>query len=290
MSNDSTVTATIDTMFIDNSTWMNQANWQTFFGSGLPTGVLVDSLTLSGTQYSGDFSLVSGKVDKGVAIINGILLNVSQSDTISYTPGYHDAFICLQINFSTGVGNIVKKENVIDDYSGELTTFWQNFIKDESFACTRTSTVYEIPLYYMGYGGTRDLRRFYYVNRPKDIAYTFDDNELAGDRIEIFGGTSYNLTIPMVFGESEVILYPSAVCSLEPSFITITNNNASAKKVYLPKGFFQYTGIDSWSEETPSSVTYKYKSLGAGDTMVLMIKNYGVEPDGSHARILVQEF
>ena len=74
------VISTMDnTAFFDNVTWLNQQNWQNYFGKTLPNGVIVNgSLKLSGTGYtlSGTMDITSSQnniiVGTGAVMANGL--------------------------------------------------------------------------------------------------------------------------------------------------------------------------------------------------------------------------
>ena len=291
MSSETPITATADAIFIDNQTWLSQSNWQSFFSSSTPSGVLIErGLTIAGTEFNRDFmphSVGSGnyELDGGTAYIKGIKITVGQSGSFSVSA--YDDFIVLRINFSSGEASIIQKTGLATDYypdsQADRNNFWQKFVASESFSCTRTSTVYEIPLWYFGAGGRYDLRRLYYVNRPDTINYSY-----IGSGVTLVGGVNYKITLPSDFTSARAIISPSLVNSEKPSTITVINNSYDSVNISLPLGRYNYFWASSWGQETVNGVTYIYKTLGVGEEMTFRLIPIGWEADGSKVNYIVQ--
>jgi hypothetical protein len=78
----------VNAAFFDNRTWLNQENWQNFFGGSLPSGVIVEGgLQADGQYYSNALALQAVNSSykafrPGKIIANGIYAEYNASTNI----------------------------------------------------------------------------------------------------------------------------------------------------------------------------------------------------------------
>lgn len=283
------------TAFFDNRTWLNQENWQAYFGGSLPSGVVVDGKLGTNGQYYTD-ALTMRTVNSsykafnpGTVIINGIFAKYSANTYIPVIKTSEvDRLIVARVYLLAGMVKIVGKTKIAQDNGYTTTVFAGMLLKDESLGCIRTDTYYEIPLCYEVYGANSyDLRRLYYLpskanpfltvayNGTSATAINPDMGVLYGQGyVNVYGGTNYDIQINSADTTNSLYIYPVPTCSEKPTVIYIKNNSNVDKQIRLPilhKGLtFSYEWIDNWDVEEGSG-SYKYRDLVAQDKIALIL-------------------
>ena len=302
------VISTMDnTAFFDNVTWLNQQNWQNYFGKTLPNGVIVNgSLKLSGTGYtlSGTMDITSSQnniiVGTGAVMANGLYAeNLLPVQTPHVTQAESTKFICVRFDLENANAKIVCKTNVVG--SGETL---QNVIRalnvNESYLCDRNTSVYEIPLAFESYNGDiLDLRRLIYA--PSGEKHYLDltsgkginNSVLPGvvrgqSHAQVFGGTTYYITIDSTDVNNNFILYPMFVSSTEPIIVCIKNSSGSIKNLTLSNSANGYTlnydWVDSWQTNTYGT----YTELVSGTSKILVLFPVKITMSGATFGVLTK--
>lgn len=157
-----TVIATGDNVkFIEGVTQMNQANWQEYFGSQLENRVIEGFNPGKSTD-------ATAVIYDGSVFVNGIYakLELEGGSKNIYVADNYDAFLCLRVYLNEEKVELVKKTVAVSE--SYIVVEIDRFISDESYQCTRNSTIYEIPLFYCGanyYKDGVDLRRYGNLNK-----------------------------------------------------------------------------------------------------------------------------
>ena len=159
-----TVIATGDNVkFIEGVTLMTQANWQEYFGKQFENRV-IDGFN-PGKPTDSVVTIYDGSV-----FVNGLYakLELEGGSKNIYVLDAYDAFICLRVYLNEEKVELVKKS--VATFSSEASIAYEidKFIADESYQCTRNSSIYEIPLFYCGasyYKDGVDLRRYGVQNK-----------------------------------------------------------------------------------------------------------------------------
>lgn len=283
------------TAFFDNRTWLNQENWQTYFGGSLPSGVVVDGkLGANGQYYNDSLSMrtvnASYKAfNPGTVIVNGIFAKYTANTYIPVIKSAEvDRLIVARVYLLAGMVKIVGKTKIAQDNGYSTTVFASMLLKNESLGCIRTDTYYEIPLCYEVYGANSyDLRRLYYLptkaNPFLEVAYNGSSAEAANPDagvlygqgfVNVYGGMNYDIQINSGDTTNSLYIYPVPSCSEKPTVIYIKNNSNVDKQIRLPilmKGLsFSYEWIDNWNVEEGSG-SYKYRDLVAQDKIALIL-------------------
>ena len=283
------------TAFFDNRTWLNQENWQTYFGGSLPSGVVVDGkLGANGQYYNDSLSMrtvnASYKAfNPGTVIVNGIFAKYTANTYIPVIKSAEvDRLIVARVYLLAGMVKIVGKTKIAQDNGYSTTVFASMLLKNESLGCIRTDTYYEIPLCYEVYGANSyDLRRLYYLptkaNPFLEVAYNGLSAEAANPDagvlygqgfVNVYGGMNYDIQINSGDTTNSLYIYPVPSCSEKPTVIYIKNNSNVDKQIRLPilmKGLsFSYEWVDNWSVEEGSG-SYKYRDLVAQDKIALIL-------------------
>ena len=305
---DESVISTMDnTAFFDNVTWLNQQNWQNYFGKTLPNGVIVDgSLKLSETGYtlSGTMDITTDEnniiIGSGAVMANGLYAENLLSVQIPHvTQAEATKFICVRFSLESANAKIICKTNVV----GSNDTV-QNVIRalnvDESYLCDRNPDVYEIPLAFESYNGsTLDLRRLVYAPSSEkhylDLTSGKGNNSTAVPGVvrgkshaQVFGGTTYFITIDSNDANSRFTLYPMFTNSTEPIIVCIQNNSGSTKDLTLSNsvnGFsISYEWIDSWQ----TSSYGKYTDFVSGSSKILVLFPAKITTSGASFGVLTK--
>ena len=287
--------------FFDNVTWLNQENWQSFFGGSLPTGVIVDGgLGASGQNYTdsliyefGGWGASYGHFAHGKIIANGIYAEYTGSDNIrglSQSDGTR--LFVARVYLLTGDVKIVGKAKIASDYGYSGAVFADMLLHDESLGCVRDDTYFEIPLAFEIYGGAvYDLRRLFYVsgslqpNLAVGITSGATSNGIrpdilfSTDFVRVYGGMNYDIDYDGT--ADHLFVYPVPALSPKPTTVSIKNSSDSALEVRLPMSNYldlalSYDWIENWDTEENSR--YKYKELVSGDKMTLILTPFKATP------------
>ena len=288
--NSAVASAMDNAAFFDNVTWLNQENWKNYFGKSLPNGVLVNgSLKLSENAYtlSGTMDVTTNAsgiiIGAGAVMANGFYAENLQPVQIPHTTQSEGTkFICVQFDLESANANIVCKTNVVG--SGDTI---QGIIRalnvDESYLCERTPIIYEIPLAFEAYGGNViDLRRLVYspsgekhyldLTSGKSTNGAVTPGVLRGrSHAQVYGGTTYFITIDSNDVDNNFVLYPVFASSTEPIIVCITNNSGTSKNLTLSNSVndfgLSYEWVDSWQ----SNAYGKYTDIVSGSSKILIL-------------------
>ena len=246
-----TVLSELGFIFKDRSTYLSQANWQTFFGNALPSGfdknIIYDSL--------GNFFIIGGvKV-----YIDGIQAATTENVQIDLPTEAENA--CLisfvydnqdnKVELVRAVLSSGSLQERIARYLYYLATDMKQLsrsIAQAIYGSGAESRYTCLPVGVWAYGGDWwDLSRVITKNGETILYnYLFDSND--GD-CPIYGGRKYNITVESTFSQSAVNLIPVPACSMESSSVYIKNDSGSQVTVKLPL--------------LHNLVTYKYVHNGA---------------------------
>ena len=288
------------TAFFDNITWLNQENWQAYFGGSLPTGVIVDGgLQASGQNYTD--SLVYqwngwsnyGHFTNGKIIANGIYAEYTGSDNIrALSQSDGTRLFVARVYLLTGDVKIVGKSKIASDYGYSGAVFADMLLHDESLGCTRDDTYFDIPLAFEIYGGAvYDLRRLVYLsgslqpNLSVEITTSATskgarpDVLFSTDFVRVYGGMNYDIDFD---GSADhLFIYPIVALSPLPTTVSVKNSSESTIQLRLPMSDYinlslSYDWIENWDTEANSK--YKYRELVSGDKMTLTLTPYKATP------------
>ena len=171
---------------------------------------------------------------------------------------------------------------------------------DESYLCDRNTSVYEIPLAFESYNGDiLDLRRLVYA--PSGEKHYLDmtsgkginNSVLPGvvrgqSHAQVFGGTTYYITIDSTDVNNNFILYPMFVSSTEPIIVCIKNSSGSIKNLTLSNSANGYTlnydWVDSWQTNTYGT----YTELVSGTSKILVLFPVKITMSGATFGVLTK--
>ena len=288
----------VNAAFFDNRTWLNQENWQNFFGGSLPSGVIVEGgLQADGQYYSNALALQAVNSSykafrPGKIIANGIYAEYNANTNIPVvTSSQVDRLIVARVYLQSGEVKIVGKTKIAQDAGYTTQVFAGMLLQDESLGCDRDDVYYDIPLVYEIYGGNSyDLRRLYYLPTPQSpfltIPYSYADATSITDGagvlygkgyVNVFGGTAYDIEIAAGDTSTSLLINPQPACSEKPMIVSIVNNSSVTKEIRLPLGYkgltLSYEWIDNWDVQSGQNA-YRSRYLVANDKMVLCITPY----------------
>lgn len=283
----------VNAAFFDNRTWLNQENWQNFFGGSLPSGVIVEGgLQADGQYYSNALALQAVNSSykafrPGKIIANGIYAEYNASTNIPVvTSSQVDRLIVARVYLQSGEVKIVGKTKIAQDAGYTTQVFAGMLLQDESLGCDRDDVYYDIPLVYEIYGGNSyDLRRLYYLPTPQSpfltIPYSYADATSITDGagvlygkgyVNVFGGMAYDIEIAAGDTSTSLLINPQPSCSEKPMIVSVVNNSSVTKEIRLPLGYkgltLSYEWIDNWDVQSGQNA-YRYRDLVADDKMVL---------------------
>lgn len=277
---------TIDYIFQDNTTYLNQENWQGFFGSSLPDGFIGHPAVC---PENSNICYVQPK-----AFLNGLqVLPDEQVGLPAITQSEVNAIYCLiyeygliqlkkYTNVSASVSDAVSElRNILIHFAGSLSEV-------ESYLRTKLSLgnhVIPLPVAYEIYGsGVYDLGRALHQNNEEiyaeytesalatEVATPFCGNLFQSGLAQIYGGHRYDITLPSGYPLSEYHLYPVPALSMDPATIYIANQTSGAVTIKLPLSYrdmyFDYMTDGTWTEDS-GYMTY---SLTAGSTIAITSK------------------
>ena len=283
--------------FFDNREWLNQENWQMYFGGSLPSGVLVKGkLESSGVDYTSALArqVLSASYIQfraGAVMANGIYASYSGGTSIPVIKsGDIDRLFVVRVFVSAGNVKIVGMTKVAAEYGYTPSVFAKMLLQDESLACTRNSSYYDIPLLYEIFGGdVYDLRRLIYLPSQApdvDISFSHDDvtntDTVPGvmygrDFLQIYGGMNYNLTFASADTATSFYVYPNPACSEKHAIVRLANNSAVTKQIRIPLLWkslpFTYSWLESWDADPNNR--YLYKDIVSGDKLTLIFTPNG---------------
>lgn len=283
--------------FFDNREWLNQENWQMYFGGSLPSGVLVDGkLETSGIDYTSALSrqLISSSYIQfraGSILANGIYASFAGGISIpTIRSSEVDRLFVARVYITAGNVKIVGMTKIAAEYGFTPAIFAKMLLQDESLAMSRNTTYYDIPLLYEIFGGdSYDLRRLIYLpGQAPDCAfeYNYADTTNTGtipgvlygrNFMQIYGGMNYICKFKSTDTADYFYIYPHPACSEKSASVKLENNSSVAKQIRIPLLWksmqYSYSWLESW--ETDPNSRYLYKELVAGDKMTLIFTQNG---------------
>lgn len=302
MSEDTMIKRMDKSAFFDSVTWLNQENWQKFFGKSLPNGILVDhALKLDNTGYriadmmdlqEGENALTIGN---GCLMANGLYAEILTPVTVdNVTEAEKTKLIVVRYDSDNSFASIYQKVDVLTENSITVTNAIRNFTVDESFLCTRNESIYEIPIAFQYYSGgvhTVDLRHFVYapsgMKRVLNLETVASGTDVklgvlrGNSYVQLIGGTSYTITIKPTDSEEYFDIYPMVINSNEPITLFIRNGSGEIKKLNLKKMFSNiavgYEWVDGWTENTHGINI----SMAIASTMVIRLDVVKQTVDGT---------
>lgn len=286
------------TAFFDQRTWLNQENWQAYFGGSLPTGVIVDGGLQADEQYYSN-ALAFEAVDSdykafraGKIIANGIYAEYDADTLIPViTSSEIDRLIVARVYLQSGAVKIVGKSNVAQSAGYTTMVYARMLLQDESLGCERDDTQYDIPLVYEIYGGNSyDIRRLYYLPSKQPpfltVPYNYDDATEISDGagvlfgkgyVDVFGGMAYDIEIASGDTSTYISINPQPICSEKVVTVFVKNNSSTNKQIRLPLMYknltMTYEWVDSWTTQSGIS-PYIYRDLVANDKIVFTMTPY----------------
>lgn len=278
--------------FFDNREWLNQENWQMYFGGSLPSGVLVKGrLEADGVNYT---SALSRQVINqnyiqfraGAILANGIYASYNGGTSIPTIKSAEiDRLFVARVFNTAGNIKIVGMTKVAAEYGYTPTVFAKMLLQDESLAMTRNESYYDIPLCYEVFGNdVYDLRRLIYLpGQAPDVEITYSHDDVTNtetipdilygrDFIQVYGGMNYNVNFATGDTADTFYIYLNPSCSEKQTVVKLANYSSVAKQIRIPlqwKGLqFSYSWLESW--DTDPNSQYLYKELVAGDKVTMI--------------------
>lgn len=291
--------------FFDNREWLNQENWQMYFGGSLPTGVLVKGkLESSGVDYT---SALSRQVlnanyigfHAGSILADGIFATYEGGNSIPViNSGDVDRLFVARVAVTAGTIKIIGMTKVAAEYGYTPVLFAKMLLQDESLAMTRNTETYDIPLCYEIFGGdVFDLRRLIYLpGQSPDVEINYNRTDVTNsatipgilygrDFVQIYGGMNYNVNFVSGDTSTSFYVYPNPSCSEKQAVVKLANDSSTAKQIRIPlkwKGLeFAYSWLESWDADPNNR--YLYKELVAGDRMTMIFTPNGHETAFNYA-------
>ena len=289
---DFTVKTMDEAAFFDGVTWLNQDNWQKFFGKSLPNGILVDgALELGATGYSLQGTLDITQYDsyitigRGSVMADGLYAELANDvQVMNVTEDQRTKFICVQFNSEQSVAKIIEKVDVANQQGVGLSTAVANLVTDESFFCTRTANIYEIPIafeYYSSGLKILDLRRLVYAPSGKkrnlnlSIRYSSTGIKVGVLRgnsyAQLYGGTTYYIPITAEDTESYMNIFPMPTNSNESITIFLSNQTDKSKKYILRKACNGTTVSYEWVSNWENIQNGVVNTLSAGASTIIIL-------------------
>ena len=278
--------------FFDNREWLNQENWQMYFGGSLPSGMLVKGrLESDGVNYSSALSrqvLSNNYIGfrPGSVLLNGIFATYEGGTSIPVIQSEDiDRLFVARVFNTAGNVKIVAMTKVAAEYGYTPVVFAKMLLQDESIGCTRNETTYDIPLCYEVFGNdVYDLRRLIYLpGKSPDIEISFSHDDVTNvdttpdilygrDFVQIYGGMNYNVNFDNRDTAETFFIYPNPSCSEKQSVVKLVNYSSVTKQIRIPllwKGLpFSYTWLESWDVDPNNR--YLYKDLISGDRITMI--------------------
>lgn len=287
------------TAFFDSREWLNQENWQMYFGGALPSGVLVKGkLETSGINYISalarhEISSSYIQFHPGSIMANGIYAYYASGTSIPVIKSAEiDRLFVARVYVTAGYVRIVGMTKVAAEYGYTPTVFAKMLLQDESLAMTRNSTYYDIPLLYEVFGGDKyDLRRLIYLpGQAPDVDIDYSDQNVSNIDtvpgilygkyfVQTYGGMNYNVNFLANDTSPYFYVYPNPSCSEKPTIVKLVNNSSTVKQIRIPLTFKSLTLSYSWLEnwDTDPNTRHLYKDMVAGDRMTLVFTPNGHE-------------
>ena len=279
--------------FYDNDPWLNQANWQKYFGivlkNGTPSsdisrGMWVNNLTPH-VDINGNVSF-----SDGIVYANGIAVEFADIPTFE-TVG-EGKFYFVRVDPENRTGKLIATDVA---YSNQLLS---NLLSDPTTLCVDE---YDVPIAYQ-YGMSRltDLRRFIEDREERDdkgyqkivfpatsnpllvypiqgYAYGYDESATVGF-LSAYTGRSYDVVFDSGCGIEIFNISPNPVCSSEPASFTLTNNTIADIDIRL--GSFannlriSYLWAASWISVDTNTIK---KTLASGATMTFILTPVSID-------------
>lgn len=295
-----------NTAFFDNVTWLNQANWQNYFGKTLPNGVIVDGclkLASNGYTLTGTMDITSDEsnviIGTGAVMANGLYTENNAVVQIPHvTSAESTKLICVKFDLALAKASIITKTSVLDSGANVADAITALNL-DESYLCTRNAEVYEIPLAFDTYAyGTIDLRRLVYAPSGKKhhlaitTSGTNQNPEIGVVRgrghCQLYGGTAYNIAITDADANTNFDIYPIFASSNEPIIFKIDNLSGSYKNVLLNSLSNQLRLTYEWTDAWQTSGYGKYMSLANNSAMVIVLVPCDIGSNGASYAVLTK--
>ena len=266
MENKSTIT-TIDYVFKDSVSYLNEDNWRNYFGEALPSGFIGCPFC----EYS------NGTVNsmETMGMVFGSKFNSPYNLEIT-TPVTSEEYDCLYVY--TLVDGHVALEKISNINSSEagwkrmlaiLLLYSANSPKNLAWFLKSNGLIsgdFALAGFYAVYGvGCIDLAK--QIKRSGEIGVveanvtTGTSSSVSAPTLgrlteyglaQIYGGYRYNLTIDENYAENQYILYPVPACSMESAIVRIKNNSGKQITVKVPKEYkgltFDYVHDGVWIE------------------------------------------
>ena len=189
--------------FIGGVTPLTQANWQEYFGTLEPNGIV------SGFDFLDRGLSLDTKITDGKIYMNGILYSLDTNDgytTIAKpTEEEVDTFICARVYFHEERIELIRKTNIAPaTYYAQYIPYVEQFATDESYQCDRNSSFYELPIGYRVYRREiGDLRRFRTDDSEIIISEILQPVPVQSNRTYVIRGDSSNIRIYVDIGSGE---------------------------------------------------------------------------------------
>lgn len=291
-----TATATdiqeLNFIFADNSTYLNQSNWQSFFGTLLPGGFINHCV-----QY--DTANSKLKINYSRGNVKGLMPTTYGGTIVSVDPVTSGEIDCLYFAYRSAATTMklakIAGINLDSTYIPHTLTqlLYALFISTTTDEITNEfNALLEgtgirfytemLPLAYGAYNSgfwdlTRFIRPIFYRKTPYGDGTISDPTcgnvNTEYGQTQIYGGHKYKIDISASYAKSEYRLYPVPVCSLDPATILIMNNTSGAITLKLPLNYhslyFDY--FQSGWTESSGFLTY---SLAAGTTVTIEMKQF----------------
>ena len=295
-----------NTAFFDNVTWLNQANWQNYFGKTLPNGVIVDGclkLASNGYTLTGTMDVTSDEsnviIGTGAVMANGLYAENNAVVQIPHvTSAESTKLILVQFDLAQARARIITKTSVLDSGANVADAITALNI-DESYLCTRNAEIYEIPLAFDTYAyGTIDLRRLVYAPSGKKHYLSLENSEstniekvgvLRGKGYcQLYGGTAYKVSITSSDTAPGFYLYPIYSSSTEPIIVKVQNSSGSVKNIFARSLANQLRIEYDWTDSWETGAAGKYISLADNSSMILVLFPVEVTNNGVTYSILTK--
>ena len=225
-----------DVKFIEGMTLMTQANWQEYFSAQFPNRV-IEGLK-SNNVASGSILVTSGS-----AIVNGIYTKmVFENDAAIFAKLGRDQFVCLRVYLNEEKVELVEKYDIASsNSSGDIQTTMMNFMADESYQCTRSDTIYEIPLFY---SGTDYFAKGIDLSRRGTLSENVKNDHPATITTVLSGRNKYYLALPNTGADTLIPVYIDFINEAEDVdlYFYVSNNSSGAT---LAISQYPYTNISN---------------------------------------------
>ena len=282
--------------FFDNTTLVNELNWQKYFGNLVKNGTdrplpLLNNIDRS--SYEGGFQphMQSDKsitVDNGSAFYNsiGIYQQYSYSPITFSALGVNDVDRLAYLKIDGTAVKIRELKNLYPDSATALANLY-SFYADHM--------VDGVPIFYQIGNNVYDLRRFvsppinpseYARYQSFNCIYSSSATPIITSRyiggmagyssnsnvyLQAYGGFGYNLTISSGCIASNLDIFQTPGCSNEPTRITITNNKSSDININLSRSYGAVVLDYVWAREWTGSTYYYTKTLTAGESVTFIL-------------------